>query len=649
MPTHPSNNLHYFSDASPLQESWPGFAVRPEQQALAEAVENALQQRQSVALEAPTGTGKTLAYLLPALLHSGRVIISVGNRTLQDHLWWGEYQKLRSCIPHLRPLTVLKGCENYVCRWQLEEKLQSGERWVQEHWQTISIGLQQSRSGEINTLPLPDTERAAATQHLTVTADQCIGQRCSRFDQCYFQQARNRAAGAEVLLINHTLLLSDNRLFEKGMGALLPVVDTVIVDEAHQLPDMLVRFNTEMLDGYRLQRWLRQVRANCAEQFGLFPGLKAGLNQLEAVWAKIREQVQQNATETLLPIAATSLLPLLKLLMTLDAGLRQVQIAQTNLQSQLEQLQAWRTMLGHAITAESVLQADNSGPHLRLIAGRVQSPFVSLAATQANWIFVSATLAVDNSFTWFKRILDLPHLQVRRFAGELDYARQALLWIPEALPAPADEDFMPQWIEQILAVANVLDGGMLLLFSSHDALQNAAQLLHGRTSRQLLVHLPGSHRQQLLQQFRQNDQSLLLATGSFWEGIDVSGTALRCIAIDKLPFAPPDDILALAWKFMAAQQGQHVFNDYMVPQAITRFRQGIGRLLRSADDRGLMLVGDTRLLRKPYGQRFLSSLPPVPVATSFADVQAFFVAQGLHVQDTGMQDSAHANCDNESP
>ncbi|NPU92490.1 MAG: ATP-dependent DNA helicase [Gammaproteobacteria bacterium] len=629
MPTHPASSLTYFSDASPLRESWPGFTVRTEQRALAEAVENALSQRQPMALEAPTGTGKTLAYLLPVLMHSQRIIISVGNRTLQDHLWWGEYQKLRSCLPQVRPLTVLKGCENYICRWKLDEQLQTGERWVAENWQAISIGLQQTRSGEINTLPLPDAERAIATQQLTVTADQCLGQRCTQFGNCYFQQARTRAAQAEVLLINHTLLLSDNRLFEKGMGALLPVADAVVVDEAHQLPDLLVRFNTDMLDGYRLQRWLRQVRSACKEYFGLFPTLKSGLNQLESMWEKISHQLHQSGEDNLVQVAAVSLLPLLKLLMSLDVVLRQVQTAHAGIQSQLEQLQAWRSVLGHAIAEETVLQADTGGRWLRLIAGRVQSPFANLAATSANWIFISATLAVDNSFTWFKRILDLPQLQVQRFAGELDYARQAMLWIPESLPEPTDEAFMSAWIEQVLTVARDLDGGMLLLFSSHEALQNAAQLLQGRTDRQLLIHLPGSHRQQLLQQFRQNDQSLLLGTGSFWEGIDVSGAALRCIAIDKLPFTPPDDILALAWKFMAAKQGQHLFNDYMVPQAITRFRQGIGRLLRSSDDRGLILVGDTRLLRKPYGQRFLSSLPPVPVATSFAAVQAFFREQGL--------------------
>ncbi|HVK98463.1 MAG TPA: ATP-dependent DNA helicase [Dongiaceae bacterium] len=629
MPTHPASTTLYFSDTSPLLERWPGFAVRAEQRALAETVEMGLQQHQSLALEAPTGTGKTLAYLLPALLHTERVIISVGNRTLQDHLWWGEYQKLRTCLPQLRPLTVLKGCENYVCRWKLDEQLQTGERWVAEHWQAISIGLQQTRSGEINTLPLLDEERPTAAQLLTVTADQCLGQRCSQFAHCYFQQARQRAAQAEVLLINHTLLLSDNRLFEKGMGALLPEVETVVVDEAHQLPDMLVRFNTETLDGYRLQRWLRQVRSASREAFGLFPTLQSGLHQLESLWETICRQLQRDDGNSMMPVAAVSLLPLLKVLMALDLVLRQVQTTQVGMQAQLEQLQAWRGMLGHAIAAEAVLQADTSGRWLRLIAGRVQSPFASLAAGNANWIFLSATLAVDNSFAWFQRILDLPHLQVQRFAGELDYARQALLWIPDQLPEPADDTFMTAWIAKILAVAEELDGGMLLLFSSHEALQNAAQLLEGRTERPLLVHRPGSHRQQLLQQFRQQDLSLLLGTGSFWEGIDVSGAALRCIAIDKLPFVPPDDSLALAWKYLAAQQGQHVFNDYMVPQAITRFRQGIGRLLRSTDDRGLILVGDTRLLRKPYGQRFLSSLPPVPMATSRGDVQVFLREQGL--------------------
>lgn len=641
MSTHHEDSLFYFTENSPLRLHWPGFAVRHEQRALAEAIESALSRLQSVALEAPTGTGKTLAYLLPALQHSRRIIISVGNRTLQDHLWWGEYQKLRQCVPQIRSLVVLKGCENYLCRMRLDDGLQQGETWVQRHWQSIDIGLRQQPSGEISLLPLPEEEHAAATRHLTVTADQCVGQSCIHFASCHFQQARRRAASADVLLINHTLLLSDNRLFEKGMGALLPETDAVIVDEAHQLPDLLVRSNTEMIDGYRVQRWLRRVRAACASHFGLFPALKTGLNQLERLWEKMTTQVRPVAVDGVVPIAANSLLPLLKLLMMLDGLLHQVAIACGGVQAEQRQLQQWRSVLGRAIAEETALHADGGGAHLRLIASRVQSPFTTVSSGHHAWIFLSATLAVDGSFAWFQRMLGMPDLSVRRFAGELDYARQALLWIPDRLPDPAAETFMADWIEQVLRVAESLEGGMLLLFSSHDALQAAAQQLQGRTARRVLVQLPGGNRSRLLQQFRQDRQSLLLATGSFWEGIDVSGAALRGIAIDKLPFTPPDDLLALAWKHLAVRHGEHLFNDYMVPQAIIRFRQGVGRLLRSVEDAGLILVGDTRLLRKPYGQRFLSSLPPVPVATSFAAVETFLAERGLRVGD-----SAPAACDN---
>lgn len=634
MATHYPDSSVFFREGSPLQMHWPGFVVREEQQALAQRIEQAFRQRESVALEAPTGTGKTLAYLLPALLHTAPVIISVGNRTLQDHLWRGDYQRLQDAVPGLRRLTVLKGCENYICRWRLEEGLQTGIPWIAQHWQPIAATLQQNSHGELMTLPLPDDQWQAARQWLTLSVDQCRGRYCSQFNDCYFQKARAQAQQADVLLINHTLLLSDQRLFEKGMGAVLPQADAIVVDEAHQLPDMLVRFNTEMMEGYRLQRWLRQVRTLCGQELHLFPLLKNGLQQLETVWSRIQQQITGNDSGTLVAIHAESLTPLLKLLFTLRSQVNLLPLARLQLEPLQQTLAQWQRMLSHAIADQQVIHADLSGTQMRLVAGRVQSPFATLAKDQATWIFLSATLAVEGSFDYFKRMLDRPDLAVQAFAGQPDYAERALLWVPQQLPEPAADDFMPQWVAQVLAVAERLNGGVLMLFSSFEAVQTAAACLPPALTRPVLVHQPDSDRARLLEALRQNPQSILLATGSFWEGIDVAGMALRCIAIDKLPFTPPDDLLALAWQHLATQQGKRVFQDFMVPQAVTRLRQGIGRLLRAADDCGVILLGDTRILRKTYGQRFRASLPAMAWADDLADVVDFLRRQGILAEAT---------------
>lgn len=634
MATHYLDSSVFFRDGSPLQDHWPGFSVRDEQRALAQRIMQALQQRESTALEAPTGTGKTLAYLLPALLHDAPVIISVGNRTLQDHLWRGDYQRLRTAVAGLRRLSVLKGCENYICRWRLEEGLQWGVPWIAQHWQMIASTLQQDASGELASLPLADDQWPAARQWLTLNVDQCRGRHCSQFNACFFQRARTQAQSADVLLINHTLLLSDQRLFEKGMGAVLPHADAIVVDEAHQLPDMLVRFNTEMIEGYRLQRWIRQLRNLCGKELPLFPLLKNGLQQLEALWAQIQQQVERNGSESLASIQAASLTPLLKLLFSLQSQLDLLPVAQSQIDPLKQTLEQWRRMLSHAIADQQVIRADVSGNKMRLVAGRVQSPFSTLAKDQASWIFISATLAVEGSFDYFKRMLDRPDLSVQVFEGQPDYERQAMLWVPEHLPEPAADDFMAQWVTQVLAVAQRLNGGVLMLFSSFEAVQAAAACLPPTLTRQVLVHQPDSDRARLLTALRQNPHSILLATGSFWEGIDVAGMALRCIAIDKLPFTPPDDLLALAWQHLAAEQGKRVFQDFMVPQAVTRLRQGIGRLLRSPDDCGVILLGDTRILRKSYGQRFRASLPPLPWAEGLTDVVDFLQRRGILADET---------------
>ena len=602
------------SENGPLHNNWPGFEARPNQFELASRIEDALQQAHSLLLEAPTGTGKTLAYLLPALLSPRRIILSVGNRTLQDHLWWGEYQKLRATVPDLRPIYLLKGCENYLCLQQMERSLEAGNRVLGEHWQTVQRWAQQTRDGEVQTLPITAQQLEALRSNLTVTADQCQGTRCAHFETCFFQKARHRASHADVLLINHTLLLSDNRLFEKGMGALLPEADSVIVDEAHQLPELLMRSNMEMVDGYRVKRWLKAVRKAVAEQSNLFPEIPRLLKRFESIWQKIHDQLgQTDRADELISVSAHSLVPLLNQWDALLAQLQCMHQAQVDLGELIAQLMRWIQVIRNAQANSGVLYCRISKQQLNVFSARLQSPFSSLNQESVNWLFLSATLKVENRFDYFRQMLLLPELDDFSSDDALDYSKRSVLCVPSHLPLPDDEAFYPRWVQTVEDLYETVAGGILLLFSSHQALQTCADLLQGKTERTCYVYQAGSNRQALLQQFRQDGNGVLLATGSFWEGIDVQGTALSCVAIDKLPFIPPSDMLALVWQQMAKESQQNWFNDYMVPHAIMRLRQGVGRLLRSRHDSGLLVLGDRRLLVKPYGLRFMASLPNIPL------------------------------------
>ena len=634
----PALNLtveEFFSEDGPLAQGWPGYVVRAEQILLAREVDNAIASGGSMALEAPTGTGKTLAYLLPALLSSRKVLLSVGNLTLQDHLLLGEYQKLRSLLPEVRNLVVLKGCDNYFCHHRYHQSREGqvstqAQTSIHQHWHEISNWLMQTRNGEIQGLPLEPEQITRLSSAITVGADQCLGRHCAHFEDCFFQKARQQAASADLLLINHTLLLSDQRLFDKGMGALLPAVDAVIVDEAHQLPDLLIRRNTEAIEEYALNRWIKQVRRQLKGNAGLFAELPTVLLSLERMWQQILQQLTQSGNEqTVKVVSGNSFKPFLRLLETARNLLWSVHVAVVNVSNELKTVQHWIDMLKTASEEQAVLYCDLDQGSLSIVAARLHNPFTSINAHSLSWVFMSATLVVDGGFEYFIRSLSLPAVETHRHQSAMDYQHRSMLLVPEHLPTPSDEQFYQLWVEQCLTVAAHLVGGMLMLFSSHDALQKAAACIQSHTDRTVLIYEPGANRHRLLQRFRQQTDSILLATGSFWEGIDVKGEALRCVAIDKLPFAAPDDVISLAWKYKASQEQLSLFNDYMVPHAVTRLRQGVGRLLRSQDDVGLVLLGDTRILKKTYGPRFLNALPAMPMALSWEDAQPFLQQQGL--------------------
>jgi len=620
------------SEAGELAQLWPGYQSREEQLGLSQQVERAISERRSMLIEAPTGTGKTLGYLLAAMTSPDKIILSVGNRTLQDHLWWGEYQKLQLMLPQSKSMQVLKGCDNYLCNHKIQQSLETGHPLLLEVWDHINQWRLQTRSGDLQTLPPAAQEKLTPLRRLiSVSADQCLGKACAWFDHCFFQLARSKAAESELLLINHSLLLSDQQLFDKGLGALLPEAAAVIVDEAHQLPDMLVRHNMEMIDGYRLQRWLTKLRRQLGDELRLFSELTQRLDQLGRVWQQIETQLSPAfESQDLLAVSSRSVQPLLDIMRPLQQYLEHIQGSVANIKEYLAQLTLWVSMLSRTIEESGLLYCERSGNWMRVLAARLNTPFTGLRTSHISWVFLSATLAVGDKFDFVKRSLMLPEMDEYRFKGAMDYRKQARLWVPESLPDPANEHFYSAWTDTLLELATQVQGGMLLLFSSHKALQVCAELLRGRTERTILVYEPESNRQQLLQHFRQDQNSLLLATGSFWEGIDIQGPALRCVAIDKLPFSPPDDLMNLAWRHMARQQQRHWFNDFAVPQAITRLRQGVGRLLRAPDDDGLVVVGDRRLLRKAYGGRFLAALPDMARVESLAEAIAFLEAHQIN-------------------
>jgi len=620
----------------------PGFRPRDAQQAMAEAVASAIEADETLVVEAGTGIGKTFAYLVPALLSGRKVIIATGTRTLQDQLYQRDLPTVAESLGHSNArIAMLKGRNNYLCLYRLQMAAEDGRFDSPDQsaaFQRLRDWSGVTESGDLAEAPVRITDPALFAR-VTSTSDNCLGQECPLYDQCFLMDARRRAQEADILVVNHHLLMADWSVREGGYGEVLPSADAYILDEAHQVPEIAAQFFGVSLTARQLQEVARDSAAEQRREAPDASGIADAAGELQRVIAGFREALGASGRrEPWLDVSGEE--PVQKALADLTGGLIALRDAlgeQAERGKGLEACQRRAAQL--ADTLNTFLEGDTSqyvqwfetssqAFVLRLTPLDVASAFRGqLQRHPAAWVFTSATLTVDKRFDHFIARLGLGEPETLRLDSPFDYQNNALLYLPDGLPPPNAANYSERFLDRAETVLAASRGRAFLLFTSHRALQQAAQRLRVSSNLELLVQGEASQ-QRLLDRFRASGNAVLLGTQSFWEGVDVRGEALSVVMIDKLPFASPGDPVVQARVESLRESGGNPFMQYQLPHAVITLRQGVGRLIRDDTDRGVLVIGDNRLTEKGYGQVFLDSLPAMPITHDEADVRAFFEADG---------------------
>ncbi len=629
-----------FGPRGPLARTLSGFTPRRSQLAMATRVARALENRAPLVVEAGTGTGKTFAYLVPALLSGRRVLISTGTRTLQDQLFSKDLPLVAGAIGVPARVALLKGRSNYLCSYRLkqlthQEKSNNGrltgtrDRLLTrvERWAGIT------KTGDLAEVPdLGDAH--PLWPQVTSTRDNCLGAKCADIARCHVVDARRKALEADVVIVNHHLLLADLALKEDGFGDLLGSADAVILDEAHQIPDLATQFFGARLGSRQVELLLRDARAELVNARASATALVSEIGTVEKTLATLAEIIRATprpnwvAADTPLADGAQDLARALRDLASglneqgREPGIAQCAARATELAGRLDEIMQAEENEG----ARSV-ELTPRGFTMSLMPFDVAARFATMTgATRAAWVFTSATLSVGEDFAHFTSRLGLAEAETLAIPSPFDFESQALLYLPPRLPDPAAPTHTQAVVDCAIPLIEASAGGAFVLFTSHRALQRAADLLRARWAEladyPLLVQ-GEAPREQLLRRFRESGNAVLLGTASFWEGVDVKGDALRLVIIEKLPFASPDDALTKARIEHLKANGGNAFREYQLPEAALALKQGVGRLIRSETDRGVVVICDPRLVDKPYGRVFRASLPPMPVTRESADAEKF--------------------------
>jgi ATP-dependent DNA helicase DinG len=644
-----------FAPDGPLAQSVPDFEPRSGQQEMAAAVARVFENGGVLLAEAGTGTGKTLAYLVPAILSGHRVLISTGTKNLQEQIFFKDIPALRKALDVPFSATYMKGRANYLCLHRLDQiNDTSGPAAYDVFLPIVREWAAKTETGdraELEDLP----EDVPFWNDVSATAETCLGTECKRYDECFVTRMRQRAAESDVVIVNHHLLFADAAVRKQAFGEVIPACNHAILDEAHQLEDVATQYFGINLSTYRVDDLAQDV-----ERLGL-PETEKAVEKLrdrgrqffnEVAYAhraddRARSEERMRVTPSSLAKASEGAAMLAGALDIIESTLKLVRLkadtagdsAGVRLQAdRQEQVDALARRAGEMRSDLRFLMKSNEAEYVYFVEFRGRGTFLRASPIDVSSIvreflldrmkttvLTSATLTVDGGFSYIKERLGIRRSDEIRLPSEFDFERQAVLYLPLKMPDPRSPEFAGAAGRQVIEILKRTQGRAFVLFTSYATLRSVQGITEMALDYPIFVQ-GTAPRSQLLKQFRETPHSVLLATSSFWQGVDVVGDALSCVIVDKLPFASPGDPIMAARIDAIRARGGEPFGEYQVPLAILALQQGLGRLIRHRRDRGVLAVLDPRLQTKGYGRRFLASIPPAPVVHELDAVSTFMAA-----------------------
>jgi ATP-dependent DNA helicase DinG len=626
---------NYFSSDGELAQKIKGFKHRPQQVTMANAVHQAIQDSSALVVEAGTGVGKTFAYLIPAMLSGKKVVVSTGTRHLQDQLFYTDLPLLQHAASLSINASILKGRSNYLCKYRFERfehdlgdhpRLGNAYREVKD-W---SVVTKTGDVAEVNEL----SEQSEIWSHVTSTRDNCLGGECPDYNKCHVLKARKRAQESDLVVINHHLLCADLVLKGEGFGELLPSADVFILDEAHQLTEVLPNFFGSNLSSRQLQDLVADISKECSKLSSNIASISksyyAVLDVVEKFYSSVAQKMKEQR-ELWRDVSSDKAVnaayeKLVSALLVLEDQLAAIGGETPGLAQSYKRVSEINGLLDDFKGADKKfvqwIELGRRRFRLGSVPLNVAIPYQkAIQEYKCAWIYTSATLTAKQSFSHFTEQLGLENAECVMCDSPYDYAGQSRLYLPSISLQPNEQGYTGEVVKRSIPLLKASRGNAFMLFTSHKALNQAAGLM--KDSAFTVLVQGAAAKRELLKQFQETKNCVLLGTQSFWEGVDVKGQGLRLVIIDKLPFVSPADPLVRARSKALEEAGENPFMVYQIPQAILNLKQGVGRLIRGEQDCGVVVLMDPRLKSKAYGKSFLKSLPPMTISEDELQIKQF--------------------------